>query len=89
MAQYQKSQDVAWAVCLARAFVEGKIRNALALLTRQHRNYPERGFAPYREEFDRLLASIATVEPLDSFAVSRELPRGAISPALPWPAAQS
>ena len=42
MAQYQKSQDVAWAVCLARAFVEGKIRNALALLTRQHRNYPER-----------------------------------------------
>ncbi|MBI3303616.1 MAG: CRISPR-associated endonuclease Cas1 [Deltaproteobacteria bacterium] len=66
MAQYQKSQDPSVALPLARAFVSGKVRNALALLTRQHRNYPERGFAPYREELDRLLSSVATAEPLDS-----------------------
>jgi CRISPR-associated protein Cas1 len=66
MAQYQKSQDPRVVLPLARAFIDGKVRNALALLTRQHRNYPERGFAPYREELDRLRASIATAEALDS-----------------------
>jgi CRISPR-associated protein Cas1 len=66
MAQYQQSQEPAVAMGLARAFVSGKIRNSLALLTRQHRNYPERGFTPYREELDRLLNSVATAEPLDS-----------------------
>lgn len=66
MAQYQKSQNLQIALPLARAFVSGKIRNSLALLTRQHRNYPERGFTPYREELDRLLTSVTTAEPLDS-----------------------
>lgn len=66
MAQYQKSQDPLVVLPLARAFIDGKVRNALALLTRQHRNYPERGFAPYREELDRLRGSIATAEALDS-----------------------
>jgi CRISPR-associated protein Cas1 len=66
MAQYQRSQDPSVVLPLARTFVSGKVRNALALLTRQHRNYPERGFAAYREELDRLLSSIATVEALDS-----------------------
>lgn len=66
MAQYQKSQDRQIALPLARAFVSGKVRNALALLTRQHRNYPERGFTVYREELDRLLNSVAATEPLDS-----------------------
>lgn len=66
MAQYHKSQDAAWIVRLARAFVDGKIRNALALLTRHHRNYPERGFAPFREELDRLLYTVASTDVLDS-----------------------
>lgn len=66
MAQYQKSQDPSVALPLARAFVDAKVRNALALLTRQHRNYPERGFASYRDELDRLRASVTTAETLDS-----------------------
>ncbi|HXG22458.1 MAG TPA: CRISPR-associated endonuclease Cas1 [Methylomirabilota bacterium] len=66
MAQYRRSQDPAWAMPLARTFVDAKVRNACALLTRQQRNYPERGFAPYREELDRLRASIASADTLDS-----------------------
>jgi CRISPR-associated protein Cas1 len=66
MAQYQKSQDPVVALPLARAFVDGKVRNALALLTRQHRNYPERGFTPCREELERLCGSIAMAETLES-----------------------
>ncbi|MFQ5852322.1 MAG: CRISPR-associated endonuclease Cas1, partial [Candidatus Binatia bacterium] len=45
MAQYEKSQNLACCLPLARTFTAGKVRNALSLLTRQHRNYPERGFA--------------------------------------------
>lgn len=66
MAQYQQSQNLDLTLPLARLFVDGKVRNALALLTRQHRNYPDRGFAPHREELDRLRQGITTVETLDS-----------------------
>lgn len=66
MAQYKQSQDPVMTLSLARTIVNGKIHNAHALLTRQHRNYPERGFATHREELDRLLASVATAESLDS-----------------------
>ncbi|RMD60613.1 CRISPR-associated endonuclease Cas1, partial [Candidatus Parcubacteria bacterium] len=66
MAQYQKCQDRACALALARCFVRGKVENALALLTRQHRNYPERGFDPYRQELQRLLHRIDTVPALNA-----------------------
>lgn len=66
MAQYQQSRERAETLGLARAFVDAKVHNAEALLTRQQRNYPERGFAPYREELDRLRLTIATTETLDS-----------------------
>lgn len=66
MAQYQKSQDPVFALPLARAFVGAKVRNAQALLTRQHHNYPERGFALHREELERLQRSLDTAETLDS-----------------------
>ncbi|GIX48027.1 MAG: hypothetical protein KatS3mg131_2238 [Candidatus Tectimicrobiota bacterium] len=66
MAQYQKGQDPARALALARAFVRGKVENALALLTRQHRNYPERGFDAYRQELQRLLRRIEAVPTLEA-----------------------
>jgi CRISPR-associated protein Cas1 len=66
MAQYQKSQDPSCVLSLAHSFVSAKVRNAQALLSRQHRNYPERGFAPYREELERLHRSVITSETLDS-----------------------
>lgn len=66
MAQYQQSQESTVTLGLARAFVDAKVRNASALLTRQQRNYPERGFASYREELDRLRTTMATTETLDS-----------------------
>jgi CRISPR-associated protein Cas1 len=66
MAQYQKSQDPAFALPLARAFVRAKVCNAQALLARQHRNYPDRGFVVYREELERLKRSLDAVETLDS-----------------------
>ena len=66
VAQYQKSQDLQVALPLARTFIEAKVHNSQALLTRQHRNYPERGFTPYREELDRLRGSITVAETLDS-----------------------
>ncbi|MCS6927553.1 MAG: CRISPR-associated endonuclease Cas1 [Candidatus Binatia bacterium] len=66
MAQYQKSQDPTFALPLARAFVGAKVRNAQALLSRQHRNYPERGFAVHREELERLQRSLDAAETLDS-----------------------
>jgi CRISPR-associated protein Cas1 len=66
MAQYQQSREPTVAMGLARALVDAKVRNALALLTRQQRNYPERGFAPYREDLDRLRAALTTAETLDS-----------------------
>src|SRR5215510_3712443 len=55
VAQYQKFQATPFALNLARCFVRGKVHNALSLLTRQHRNYPVRGFEPYRQELTRLL----------------------------------
>jgi CRISPR-associated protein Cas1 len=64
--QYQKCQDVSFALNLARSFVHGKINNALSLLTRQHRNYPERGFEPYRQEITRLLYRVHESPTLDS-----------------------
>ena len=66
MAQYQKSQEGPFALSLARCFVQGKAENALSLLTRHHRNYPERGFDPYRQELERLLAKIGEAQALDS-----------------------
>lgn len=66
MAQYKQSQEPMGTIGLARTFVDAKVRNALALLTRQQRNYPERGFASYREELDRLRAALTTAETLDS-----------------------
>jgi CRISPR-associated protein Cas1 len=66
MAQYRRSQDPAWATPLARTFVDAKVQNAAALLTRQQRNYPERGFAPYREELERIRTAIRTTETLDA-----------------------
>jgi CRISPR-associated protein Cas1 len=66
IAQYQKFQEPAFAVNLARCFVRGKIHNALSLLTRQHRNYPERGFGPYRQELSRLLHRVDDIPTLDS-----------------------
>jgi len=66
VAQYQKLQEVAFALELARSFVQGKVQNALALLTRQHRNYPERGFEPYRQELTRLLPRLDTAPTLDT-----------------------
>lgn len=66
VAQYQKLQEMAFALELARSFVRGKVQNALALLTRQHRNYPERGFEPYRQELTRLLPRLATAPTLET-----------------------
>lgn len=66
MAQYQKSQDGPFALNLARYFVHGKVGNAFSLLTRQHRNYPERGFEPYRQELEHLLEKINEVQALGS-----------------------
>lgn len=66
MAQYQKSQEATVTVPLACTFVSGKVRNALALLTRHHRNYPDRGFDPYRDELERLLRSVEGAESLAS-----------------------
>jgi CRISPR-associated protein Cas1 len=64
--QYHKCQDGAFALNLARSFVRGKIYNALSLLTRQHRNYPERGFEAYRLELTRLLSKVDEAQSLDS-----------------------
>ena len=66
VAQYQKHQDAPFALDLARRFVHGKVRNAVSLLARQHRNYPERGFAAYRQELGRLLRRSEEAPTLDS-----------------------
>lgn len=54
------------ALPLARTFVRGKIANALALLTRQHRNYPQRGFDGYRRELRRVLDKVEIDASLES-----------------------
>ena len=66
VAQYQKHQDTPFALDLARRFVHGKVRNAVSLLTRQHRNYPARGFDTHRQELGRLLRRIDKAPTLDS-----------------------
>jgi CRISP-associated protein Cas1 len=66
VAQYQKFQEEPFALNLARCFVQGKMRNAHSLLTRQHRNYPERGFEPYRQELGRLLYRVDQAQTLDT-----------------------
>ncbi|MGE0827506.1 MAG: CRISPR-associated endonuclease Cas1 [Candidatus Binatia bacterium] len=66
MAQYQKGQDSIWRRDLARTVVDGKIRNGLALLHRQQRNYPDRGFSPYRDELQGLRDKVQAVETLES-----------------------
>ncbi len=66
MAQYEKSRDPSWVLAFSRSLVRAKVENALSLLTRQHRNYPERGFDPYRQELERLLGRIAEALTLDS-----------------------
>ncbi|MGQ4808495.1 CRISPR-associated endonuclease Cas1 [Candidatus Entotheonellaceae bacterium PAL068K] len=66
VAQYQKFQDTTFALEVARCFVHSKIYNALSLLTRQHRNYPKRGFAPFRHEIEGLLHRVEQIEKLDS-----------------------
>src|SRR5262249_20156123 len=66
VAQYQKFQPVPFALNLPRCFVQGKVHNALSLLTRQHRNYPARGFDPYRQELTQLLHKIDTALTLET-----------------------
>lgn len=66
VAQYQKFQETPFALNLARCFVQGKVHNALSLLTRQHRNYPTRGFDPYRQELTRLLHKVDTAPTLET-----------------------
>lgn len=66
VAQYQRYQDTPCALGLARCFIRGKVCNALSLLTRQHRNYPERGFAPYRAELGRLLHKVDRAPTLET-----------------------
>jgi len=66
MAQYRHHHDPRIALPLARTFVRGKIANALALLTRQHRNYPQRGFDGYRRELRRVLDKVETDASLES-----------------------
>lgn len=66
VAQYEKYQDEPFVLDLARQFVYGKLHNSAALLTRQHRNYPERGFDAHRQEIGRLLRRIEQASTLDS-----------------------
>jgi len=67
MRQFERAQDKAFALSLAKRIVEGKLKNARIVLQRYARNHPEEGgFTSLLDELERLTAAIPRKENLQA-----------------------
>lgn len=65
LAQYDRSRDEGYRVCLARAIVGGKLANQRAILRRHQRNHPEAALTDAIAGVERCLAALPAKRSVD------------------------